>query len=424
VVAVTHGTPRTVAVPGDKSLSHRALMLSALATGTSQLEGLLPSADVLSTAECLRRLGVDIPAVGPRIAVTGVGRRGLRAPSHDLDCGNSGTSARLLTGLVAGSGVPARLVGDASLSRRPMKRVTTPLQQMGARFELEAGDGLPMRIVHGVTQGIQYESPTASAQIKSALLLAGLTAGVAVTIREPERSRDHTERMFTALGLPLVVEGTAVTLGATAQELPPFAFCVPGDPSSAAFFAALALLTGIPVTTSPIAVNPTRTGFFDVLVRMGARITSEPLSVECGEPTGALTIRGTLDAAATVDGAAIPALIDELPLLACLAAYAPGETRVADAAELRVKESDRITAVVTALRAIGAEADERPDGFVVRGRPGARYAGHVVTHGDHRLAMAFGVLGAVPGNAITVDDPGCVGVSFPTFWDTLAEVMR
>jgi 3-phosphoshikimate 1-carboxyvinyltransferase len=422
MAAVSVASPRTVTVPGDKSLSHRALMLAALAAGPSRLTGLLPSADVLSTAECLRRMGASIPAVGHDIVVDGRGMRSLHAPTQDLDCGNSGTSARLLTGLVAGLGLPARFIGDASLSKRPMRRVTTPLTSMGAAFVTEVGDGLPMRITHGVTTGIDFVSPTASAQVKSALLLAGLTAGVAVVVREPERSRDHTERMFTALGVPLTIDGTTVTLDAGRVELPGFTFDVPGDPSSAAFFAAYALLSGVPIRTSTVTVNPTRMGFFTVLARMGARITTDDAGLSCGEPTAALHIAGSLDAAATIEPSEVPSLIDELPLLACLGAYAPGETRVTGAQELRVKESDRISAVVANLRAIGADADELSDGFVVRGKPGATYAGTVATHGDHRLAMAFGILGALPGNDIRIDDPACVTVSFPTFWDTLTAV--
>ncbi len=416
-------TPRTVHVPGDKSLSHRALMFAALAGGRSVVRGILPSADVRSTAECLRRLGAPIPALHDELIIDGRGRRGLQVPSLDLDCGNSGTTARLLTGILAGAGVASRLVGDASLSRRPMRRVTLPLSQMGAVFDGEAGDGLPMRICSGVSAGLDWASPTASAQVKSALLLAGLVAGVPVTVREPERSRDHTERMLLAAGVPLHVDGTRVALEAFDGELPAFELRVPGDPSSAAFFAALALLTGVPVRTSAISVNPTRAGFFEVLVRMGAGITTHDATVECGEPVAQLGISGSVSAPAVIAAAEVPSLIDELPLLACVAACAPGETRVTGAAELRVKESDRISAVVQALRAVGADADELPDGFVVRGRPGVPYRGAVVTHGDHRLAMAFGVLGAVPGNAIVVDDPDCAGVSFPGFWDTLRAVL-
>ncbi len=416
---MTGRPPRTIRVPGDKSLSHRALMLAGLARGRSVLRGLLPSADVQSTAACLRAMGVSIPTLTDEIVVDGRGRRGLHAPTEALDCGNSGTSARLLTGIVAGAGLPARLIGDASLSKRPMRRVTTPLSAMGAEFAFEAGDGLPLRIVRGVSSPVAWPSPTASAQVKSAILLAGLVSGLPVSVTEPERSRDHSERMLAALGVPLTVDGTTVSVEAYADELPAFALTVPGDPSSAAFFAAYAVLTGRPVRTSAISVNPTRTGFFEVLVRMGAVITTTDAGLECGEPVACLEVQGQLGAPAVIAPGEVPSLIDELPLLACLAAYAPGETRVTGASELRVKESDRISAVVAALRAVGAEADELPDGFVVRGRPGARYHGSIVTHGDHRLAMAFGVLGAVPGNDIVVDDPDCVVVSFPGFWDLL-----
>lgn len=412
---------RTVAVPGDKSLSHRALIFAALASGRSTLSGVLDSADVRCTAECLRRLGVAVPPIAAKMTIDANGVGALRDPALDLDCGNSGTSTRLLAGVVAGAGRSARFIGDASLSKRPMKRVAEPLQQMGARFEFERGDGLPMRINGARLQAIDWTSRSASAQVKGALLLAGLSAGTGVTVHEPSLSRDHTERMLTALGVPLETDGTSVTLPPNPPSIRGFAFDVPGDPSSAAFFAALALLTGKPIETSTISVNKTRIGFFAALTRMGARIDISADGFRCGEPVGRVTISGELTAPLALRERDVPSMIDELPLLACLAAYAPGDTTVGGASELRVKESDRIAAVVSNLVAIGARADERPDGFVVHGerRP---LRGAVKTFGDHRIAMAFGILGALPGNNITLDDPDCVGVSFPTFWDELRRV--
>ena len=410
-------------VPGDKSISHRALICGALAEGTSRIRSILPSADVHSTAGVLRALGASIPAFGASIEITGGGRRSLRTPSGDLDCGNSGTSARLMAGVVAGSGFAARFVGDASLSRRPMRRVQRPLAAMGATVELPAHGGLPM-VVHGeALTSVEWVSDTSSAQVKSCVLLAALCAGVESTVREPSRSRDHTERMLASMGAEVWVNDDAVMLFGE-QVLAPLDLTIPGDPSSAAFFVALAALADRgELVTRRVGVNETRTGFFAVLREMGASIRLENPSREGGEDVADLRVPGgrTLSGV-TVGGAVIPTMIDELPLLACIAAYADGETRVTGAAELRVKESDRIAAVVHNLRTLGADADELPDGFVVRGsRP--RLRGTVTTHGDHRLAMAFGVLSAMPGNEIAIDDRECVAVSYPDFWAHLARVV-
>ena len=409
----------TVRVPGDKSISHRALMLAALAPGWSRVTGLLDSADVRSTAECLRRLGADVPEVGPAMTIGG---GTLRAPTDDLDCGNSGTSARLLAGVAAAQPFAARFTGDASLSRRPMRRVAAPLAAMGAAVSFERDDGrLPMRVDGGALGDVEWTGETASAQVKSAILLAGVLSGVQVTVREPHRSRDHTERMLAARGVDVYVHDTAVHLPA-GQRLAVADTAVPGDPSSAAFFAALAALAADGVLALPdVCLNPTRTGFFVTLTDMGAHLPVDDGRREGGEDVGMLLAHaGRPLRGVTVDAAEVPAMVDELPLLACVAACAAGDTTVSGAAELRVKESDRIAAVVAGLRAVGADADERPDGFVVHGRGPRPLRGHVVTHGDHRLAMAFGVLGALPGNAITVDDPDCVAVSYPHFWADLA----
>jgi 3-phosphoshikimate 1-carboxyvinyltransferase len=420
-------TPRfhvagSLRVPGDKSISHRALIAATLADGRSRVRGILPSADVHSTAGVLRSLGATIPSLADSIEIDGLGLRGLRAPSADLDCGNSGTSARLLSGVVAGSALTARFVGDASLSRRPMKRVKVPLEQMGARLDLPPHGGLPMTVHGAKLHDIEWRSGIASAQVKSCILLAALTAGVEATVREPSRSRDHTERMLAAMGAEVWTSDEAVLLFPTTR-LSALDLDVPGDPSSAAFFAGLAALAGGgELLLRHVGVNETRVGCFAALREMGATIELQDSVRESGEWVADVRVAaGTSLRGITIGEQAIPTLIDELPLLACVAAYAEGETRVTGAAELRVKESDRISAVVTNLRQLGADAEELPDGFVVRGTmPTLR--GRVTTHGDHRLAMAFGVLGALPGNEIAIDEPDCVAVSYPGFWSDLERV--
>lgn len=407
-----------VRVPGDKSISHRSLMLAALADGSSTISGILDSADVQSTASVLRTLGVDIPELSAKFTITGSGARALREPAADLDCGNSGTTTRLMAGIASACPFTSRFVGDASLSRRPMLRVARPLGAMGARFEFEDGDGLPMRITGGALSPITWNSETASAQIKSAILLAGIAAGVEVEVREPSRSRDHTERMLAAQGAMVAVHGSTVKLAPPSSgRLEPFCITVPSDPSSAAFMAALAALADEGAIELPdVCLNPTRTGFFRALGLMGARIETGGTRREGGEDVGTVTVRPSHLRAIDLPVEDVPSMIDELPLLGCVAARAEGTTRVRGAAELRVKESDRIATVVSNLRAIGVAAEEARDGFTVIGsdRP---LAGRVRTLGDHRIAMAFGVLAAIPGNEIEVDDPSCVSVSYPAFWD-------
>jgi len=409
-------------VPGDKSISHRSLICSALSEGTSRVRSILRSADVHSTAGVLRALGADIPALGDDITITGVGLRGLRDATSDLDCGNSGTSTRLLAGVVAGSGVTGRFVGDSSLSRRPMRRIARPLEAMGARVELPENGGLPMTIRGGKLHDIEWVNETGSAQVKSCIMLAALCAGVEAKVVESPRSRDHTERMLASQGAEVWVNEQSVLLHPVAS-LTPLDVTVPGDPSSAAFFAALAALAPRgEILLRRVCVNETRIGFLAALREMGGEIELVGRERIAGEWIADVHVRG----GATLRGIsimreAIPTLIDELPLVACLAAYAEGETRVTGAEELRVKESDRIAVVVGNLRTLGADAEELPDGFVVRGTsPVLR--GRVVTHGDHRMAMAFGILGALPGNEIEIDDPDCVAVSYPAFWSDLASV--
>jgi 3-phosphoshikimate 1-carboxyvinyltransferase len=413
----------TIRAPGDKSISHRALIFAAMASGPTRIRDILTSADVHATAGALRAMGADIPALSDDFVVNGGGLASLHSPASALDCGNSGTTTRLLAGLVAGlDGCVARFEGDASLSRRPMRRIAEPLTAMGARVDFEGAvghDGLPMRVRGRPLSAITVVNTHASAQVKGALLLAGLASGSGVTVQEPQQSRDHTERMLLARGVRLTATDEGVVLP-PAQTLQAVDVMVPSDPSSATFFIALAALAdGGELRLDNVCLNPTRTGAFDVLRRMGARIEVLDERTVGGEAIGTVVVTPATLRATSIGGAEIPRCIDELPMLACVAARALGETRITEAGELRVKESDRIRAVVENLRRIGVEADELPDGLRITGAQTA-LSGQVVTHGDHRLAMAFGILGAVPGNRITIDDPGCVAVSYPTFWRDLA----
>jgi 3-phosphoshikimate 1-carboxyvinyltransferase len=411
-------------VPGDKSISHRALMLGALGAGPSRVRGVLQSHDVHSTAGVLRALGADVPPLAGDIVLRGVGLRGLRAPVVDLDCGNSGTTARLMTGIVAGAGLTGRLVGDASLSRRPMGRVARPLSAMGARFTFEGErDGLPMKVQGTALQGVTWRMEAASAQVKSAILLAGLVGDVPVEVHEAEPTRDHTERMLQGRGVDVRVDGGVVAF-VPAGRLDAADQTVPADPSSAAFFAVLAAVADDgELVLDDVCVNPTRAGAFRVLQRMGASVRLEDRRLEGGEELARIVVAPGALHGTVITKDEVPSLVDELPVLACAAACAVGETRVTGAGELRVKESDRIKAIVENLRAVGGEADELPDGFVVHGTGRRPFTGRVVTHGDHRIAMAFGVLGAIPESRIVVDDPACAAVSFPTFWEELARVV-
>jgi 3-phosphoshikimate 1-carboxyvinyltransferase len=405
-------------VPGDKSISHRSLIFGALAPGASRVTSILQSADVQSTAGVLRELGVPIPELSGDFVMYGVGREGLTRPANPLDCGNSGTTTRLMAGVVAASPMTATFVGDESLSRRPMRRIARPLEAMGAHVELPPHNGLPMTIHGGRLHEVEWTSEAASAQIKSAVLLAALVGGVRARVTEPARSRDHTERMLTARGAHIAIAGTDVSIEPV-EDLTPLDTAVPGDPSSAAFFAALAALAdGGEVRLEHVCVNETRIGFLQHLRRMGVVLSFENRRLEGGEDVADIVVSPRWLRAAPVTQAEVPAMVDELPMLACLATRAEGETVITGASELRVKESDRIAAVVANLHAIGADVEELPDGMRIRGSDEPLF-GRVVTHGDHRLAMAFGVLGAARGNSIEVDDRDCVAVSYPEFWSDL-----
>ncbi|HEX8944992.1 MAG TPA: 3-phosphoshikimate 1-carboxyvinyltransferase, partial [Gemmatimonadaceae bacterium] len=387
----------TLRVPGDKSISHRALIFSALSEGESRVTSILQSADVHSTAGVLRALGAEIPELSSDFVICGRGLHSIAQPRRDLDCGNSGTTTRLMAGVVAASPIRATFVGDASLSRRPMGRVARPLEAMGARFELPAHGGLPMTIHGGALHDIEWNSEVASAQVKSAILLAGLVAGVRATVIEANKTRDHTERMLEARGASVHIGDDRVTIhpGSSIRALDT---AVPGDPSSAAFFAALAAIADDgEIRLERVCVNATRIGFIEQLRRMGVTILEEERRLEGGEWVADLVVAPGALRGEPVAERDVPSMVDELPLLACLATRAEGETLITGASELRVKESDRIAATVANLRAIGATADELPDGMRIQGAT-KPLRGRVVTHGDHRLAMAFGVLGAASGN--------------------------
>jgi 3-phosphoshikimate 1-carboxyvinyltransferase len=328
-----------------------------------------------------------------------------------------------MSGILAASPFRSILLGDESLSRRPMRRVARPLEAMGARVALAEGDRLPMRIDGGSLSSVHWRSETASAQVKSAILLAGLVAGVDVTVEEPSPTRDHTERFLSALGATVRADGGTVTLAAVPRDLNGFDLAVPGDPSSAAFFAALASLADEgSLALVNVLDSPTRDGFFRTLASMGGAVArSAPHITDSGESVTTYEVTPARLSGVRLGDDLVPSMIDELPLLACVAAHATGETVISGAAELRVKESDRIATTVANLRAIGVSAEERPDGMVIAGAD-KPLRGRVVTHGDHRIAMAFAILGRRRGNKIEIDDPDCVAVSFPSFWRTLDEV--
>ncbi len=407
-----------VHVPGDKSISHRALILAALADGESHIHGILQSADIESTASVLRALGVAVPPLGANIAIVGKGRRGLTAPARDLDCGNSGTTARLMAGVVAGQSFRARFTGDESLSRRPMARVARPLEAMGARVTFEDGEHLPMT-VQGGTLRRSSGRPRPRARRRRARCCSPVSwpacrwCCASPAVRATIPSGCCAPRAWTWM-LWAMSCASSPWLGWRRS----ISAC-PGDPSSAAFMTALAVLAGGgALSVADVCLNPTRIGFYRALQQMGAHIDFHVSAPQGGEDIGSIFAWPSGLHAVEVGADTVPSMIDELPLLACVAARASGVTVITGAAELRAKESDRISAVVSNLRAIGIAAEERPDGMTVTGSD-APLSGAVITHGDHRIAMAFGVLAALPESTITIDDRDCVAVSYPSFWEDM-----
>ena len=412
-----------VRVPGDKSISHRSLIFGALATGTTRISGLLEAEDVLATARVVAALGAEVAREGEDWLVRGRGVGGLRAPDGALDFGNSGTGARLMMGVVAGHDISAVLTGDASLCRRPMGRILTPLKRMGLTVS-EARDTLPLRL-RGTSEPIPivYELPVPSAQVKSAVLIAGLHAPGRTSVIEPEATRDHTERMLAYFGAEVAVEpsdrGRVISVAGDA-ELAGRAVAVPGDPSSAAFLVAAALLAeGSDITVEGVLVNPTRTGFYETLREMGADIRYENERDQGGEPVADIRVRTGALAGVAVPAGRAPTMIDEYPCLAVLAAFAEGETRMEGLAELRVKESDRLAATAAGLAACGVDARIEGDTLIVTGGSRVGGGGTVATHMDHRIAMAFLTLGLASERPVTIDDSGFIATSFPSYIDLM-----
>lgn len=429
---VRKGQPITgeITVPGDKSMSHRAMMFAGLSEGTCTIDGFLPSEDCVATLNAMRACGVRIEAdassnlgFGPtRYVVEGKGRQ-LTAPSAPIDCGNSGTGMRLLAGILAGQPFVSELCGDASLSSRPMNRIVTPLAQMESRIETLGGEGgcPPLRIHGGTLVSTTYTLPMASAQVKSAVLLAGLFADGTTTVIQPIITRDHTERMLRSFGVDVRTEGTSISVEG-GQPIVARDFHVPGDISSAAFWlVAASAQKGATLTIPNIGLNPSRTGILGVLKRMGADIR-EVIAEDHGEPIGKLEVTGEGLQPTEIGGAEIPNIIDEIPVIAVGAALAPGTTTIREAKELRVKESDRIDAVVKNLKAMGADVEEHEDGMTIHGgKP--LHGATVPSYGDHRIAMAFAIAGLFADGETIVEDTACVNTSYPSFETTLKQFL-
>ena len=411
-------------VPGDKSISHRAVMFSALGRGTARITGFLDGADCNSTIDCFRALGVPIEKSGDTVIVHGQGLHGLRAPAGILDVGNSGTTLRLMTGILAAQPFSCQITGDSSIQKRPMNRVAVPLGQMGAHI---TGSGSSDKLLAPLTirgqqlQGIDYTLPVASAQVKSAILLAGLFAQGQTRVVEPEATRDHTERMLSAMGAKLTRTGQTIAID-PAEELLAQDVAVPGDISSAAYFFVLAAARpGNQITVKNVGVNPTRTGILDVLTAMGADVQVENERLLCGEPVADVTVTGRELHGTVIGGALIPRLIDEIPVLAVAACLAQGETLIQNAEELKVKESNRIQTMVTELKKLGACLEETPDGMHIWGGTPLR-GGLTESYGDHRVAMSMAVAGLLAQGPVTIAGAECAVVSFPRFYEQLARL--
>lgn len=414
-----NGLRGELAVPGDKSISHRSVMFGAISRGTTEITGFLQSADCLSTISCFRKMGVEIENQGSRVLVKGAGMHGLKKPSEVLDCGNSGTTTRLISGILSAQAFDSVVTGDASIQKRPMDRILIPLTQMGARIRSAAGNGCAPLLIQGAPlHGIHYQSPVASAQVKSSILLAGLYADGETRVTEPYLSRNHSELMLSHFGAKVRTEGTTAIIQ-PANELYACPVDVPGDISSAAFF----LVAGLIIPHSEIlirnvGINPTRSGVLTVLQAMGADITLLDRHDRSGEPAADLLVRSSSLKGTTIEGSLIPALIDEIPILALAACFAEGETVIRDAAELKVKESNRLKVMTEGLSAMGAQVQETEDGMIIQG--GAPLHGAVIdSRLDHRIAMTFAVAGLCADGETEIQGAECVNISYPQFYEDL-----
>ncbi len=411
-------------VPGDKSISHRSVMFGSIAKGVTEITGFLQGADCLSTIGCFSAMGVEIRNSGKRVTVHGRGLRGLCQPGHMLDCGNSGTTTRLISGILSGQNFPVTLTGDASIRKRPMKRIMEPLQMMGAEITSIQGNGCaPLRIQGRPLQGIHYQSPVASAQVKSAVLLAGLYAEGETKVTEPALSRNHTELMLRYFGAEVDSQETTASIR-PAEELYGQKIHVPGDISSAAYFIAAGLLVpDAELLIRNVGINPTRDGILKVCQMMGANITLLNEDHSSAEPVADILVRSSGLKGCVIEGPLIPTLIDELPVIACLACFAQGETIIRDAAELKIKESNRIQVMAENLTAMGADVTETEDGMVIRGgRP--LHGASIHCHMDHRIAMSFAIAALAAEGETVIQDSECVNISYPGFYEELGRVVE
>ena len=426
-IAPTRGLKGEVTIPGDKSISHRSIMLGSIALGTTEITHFLEGADCLSTIDCFRKMGVEIERKPSSILVHGKGLRGLTAPASTLNAGNSGTTTRLISGILSGQNFATTLSGDDSLNSRPMKRIMTPLNTMGAHIRSLNDNGCaPLHIRPGALHGIHYQSPVASAQVKSAVLLAGLYADSPTSVTEPALSRNHTELMLQGFGAyvatDLHTDGTATAHVEPCKELYGQQICVPGDISSAAYFIAAALLVpGSELLVKNVGTNFTRAGFLKVCKAMGADIETVSQTIEGGESRADLLVRYSHLKGTVIEGDIIPTLIDEIPMIAIMAAFADGQTVIRDAAELKVKETNRIDTVTAGLKAMGAVITPTDDGMIIEGT-GHLNGASIQSYLDHRIAMAFSVAGLASDGETQIVDSQCVDVSYPEFYATLNSV--
>ncbi|MDF0726235.1 3-phosphoshikimate 1-carboxyvinyltransferase [Cytobacillus sp. S13-E01] len=421
---MVNGLTGTIDIPGDKSISHRAIMFGSIANGNTTITNFLEGEDCLSTIDCFRKMGVEIKRNEDTVEIFGTGLSGLKEPVEILNVGNSGTTTRLLLGILAGTPFHSCLIGDESIAKRPMNRVTNPLRQMGASIDgREQGNFTPLSIRGGKTKAIAYKSPVASAQVKSAILLAGLQSEGTTSVTEPHKSRDHTERMLRAFGGEVVEAGLTVSVTGK-QELHAVNIIVPGDISSAAFFlVAGAIIPNSRITLKKVGLNPTRTGIIDVLRNMGANVSISNETIENFEPVGDLTISTSALTGIEISGDIIPRLIDEIPIIALLATQANGKTVIKDAGELKVKETNRIDTVVSELSKLGASIESTDDGMIIYGQSGKLTGKTVNSYGDHRIGMMLAIAACLTEGPMALENSEAIAVSYPSFFEHLESLI-